>query len=97
MSSRFFVSLRDRLKRPKLPRWFESKPNNLTEKLRTQTVKEIARSEELRKVLGAKRELAKAKAESIRLTKEINGVNEMTVDKVDEPVPVKPTRSSNRR
>jgi len=69
------------LKKIKLPKMFEPKPDDLTEKLKAQTEKEMVKAEELRKVLEAKTELAKAKAENIRLRKKIDGVSEKSVEK----------------
>lgn len=69
------------IKIPRMPKMFEPKPEELTEKLKAQTEKEVARAEELRAVLEAKTELAKAKAENIRLRKEIDGVSERSVEK----------------
>jgi len=70
-----------RLKGIKMPRLFEPKPDVLTEKLKVQTKKETARIEDLLKVLEAKTELAKARAESTRLRKKIDGVSERSVEK----------------
>ena len=69
------------LKGIKMPKMFEPKPEDQVEKLKIQTGKEMERAKELRKVLEAKTELAKAKAESIRLQKEIDGVSERSVEK----------------
>jgi len=69
------------LNRIKLPRVFEPKPDDLTEKLKAQTEREVVRAEDLRKVLEAKTELAKARAENIRLRKKIDGVSEKSVEK----------------
>ena len=69
------------LKGIKMPRMFEPKPEDMVEKLRAQTEKEVARAEELRSVLEAKRELAQVRAENIRLRKEIDGVSERSVEK----------------
>jgi len=44
------------LKKIKLPKMFEPKPDDLTEKLKAQTEKEMVKAEELRKVLEAKTE-----------------------------------------
>lgn len=69
------------LKGIKRPRMFEPKPGNIVEKLKVQTEKEVARAEELRSMLEAKTELAKARAENSRLQKEIDGVSERSVEK----------------
>jgi len=73
--------LKGLLKEIKMPRMFEPKPEDLTEKLKEQTAKEMVKAEELRKVLEAKTELAKARAENIRLRKKIDGVSERSVEK----------------
>jgi len=69
------------LKGVKMPKLFEPKPDDMVEKLVAQTEREMARAEELRKVLEAKRKLAKAKAENIRLQREIDGVSEKSVER----------------
>jgi len=69
------------LKGVKMPKMFEPKPDDLTEKLKAQTAKEVAKASDLQKVLGAKTELAEARAENIRLQKEIDGVSEKSVEK----------------
>jgi len=69
------------IKLPRMPRWFGPRPDDLTEKLKAQTEKEVAKAEELRAVLEAKRELAKARAENIKLRKEIDGVSERSVER----------------
>lgn len=56
-------------------------PKPTVEQLVMQTRKESARAEELRKVLEAKRELARARAESIRLMKDIDAVSARSVEK----------------
>ena len=65
----------------KMPKLFQPKPVDLTEKLKAQTEKETVKVEELRKVLEAKTKLAEARAENIRLQKEIDGVSERSVEK----------------
>ena len=65
----------------KMPKLFQPKPVDLTEKLKAQTAKETVKVEELRKVLEAKTALSEARAENIRLQKEIDGVSEKSVEK----------------
>ncbi len=65
----------------KLPKMFEPKVETQIERLKAQTEKEVARAEELRSVLEAKRELAKVRAENIRLLKQIDGVSEKSMEK----------------
>ena len=65
----------------RLPKWFEPKAETQIERLKAATGKEVAKAEELRAVLEAKRELATARAENIRLRKEIDGVSEKSMDK----------------
>jgi len=65
----------------KMPKMFEPKAETQIERLKAQTEKEVAKAEELRSVLEAKRELAKARAENIKLRKEIDGVSEKSVEK----------------
>jgi len=65
----------------RMPRWFEPSGESLVDGLERQTAREKEKSDKLRKVLEAKRELAKAKAENIRLRKEIDGVSEKSVEK----------------
>ncbi len=67
------------LKGLRMPKRFEPKPADLTEQLKARTEKEIAKAEELRKVRDAKQELAKARAENIKLRKEIGGISEKSV------------------
>ena len=69
------------LKGIKTPRIFEPKAETRVEKLEEQAQKEIARAVELRSVLEAKTKLAKARAENIRLLKEIDGVSEKSVER----------------
>jgi len=69
------------LKGIKRPKMFEPKVDTQIERLKAQTEKEVAKAEELRSVLEAKRELAKARAENIRLQKEIDGVSARSVEK----------------
>lgn len=83
----------------KLPKMFEPKADVQVERLKAQTEKEVAKAEELRDMLEAKRELAKARAENIRLAKAIDGVNERSIEKetqderkVQEAQKVKPRR-----
>ena len=71
-------------------RLFASKTQ--VDKLITETVKAKETAGELQKVLEAKKELARARAENTRLRKEIAEVSERTVDKDKEPPPVKPPR-----
>jgi len=84
------------LKKLKAPKLFEPKPGTLTERLKVQTEKEVVRAEELRKVLEAKTELAKARAANIKLKKEIDGISEKSVRKAEreaqEAQKVKPRR-----
>ena len=65
---------------------------SLVDRLGAETAREQKKAGELRKVLEAKKELARARAENIRLRKEIDGVNERTVGKENETLPVKPPR-----
>ena len=65
----------------KMPKWFESKAETQIEKLKAQTEKEVSRAKELKSVLEAKTELAKARAENIKLRKEIDGVSPKSVEK----------------
>ena len=67
-----------KLGKVKLPS-FSRKPT--VEQIEAQTEKEVTRAKELRGVLEAKRELAKARAESIKLRKEIDGVSAKSVEK----------------
>ena len=69
------------LKGVKLPKMFEPKAETQIERLKKQTEKEVERIEELRSVLEAKTELAKARAENIRLMKQIEGVSEKSVER----------------
>ena len=69
------------IKLPRMPKMFEPKVETQIERLKAQTEKEVARAEELRSMLEAKRELAKARAENIRLVREIGGVSERSVEK----------------
>jgi hypothetical protein len=69
------------IKAPKLPKMFEPKAETQIERLKADAEKELAKAEELRSVLEAKRELAKARAENIKLRKEIDGVSEKSVEK----------------
>jgi hypothetical protein len=65
----------------KMPKMFETKAETQIERLKKQTEKEVERIEELRSVLEAKTELAKARAENIRLQKAIESVSEKSVAK----------------
>jgi uncharacterized protein (DUF342 family) len=69
------------LKGIKMPKMFEPKAETLIEKLKAQTRKEVDKAEKLKSVLEAKTELAKARAENIRLQREIDGVSEKSVEK----------------
>ncbi len=69
------------LKGVKLPKMFEPKTETQIERLKTQTAKEMVRAGELRSMLEAKRELATARAENIRLLKAIDGVSEKSVER----------------
>ena len=70
------------IKMPKMfTKLFEPKVETHIERLKAQTEKEVSRAEELRSMLEAKRELAKARAENIRLVREIGGVSEKSVEK----------------
>ena len=64
-----------------MPKMFEPKAETQIERLKAQTEKEVERIEELKSVLEAKTELAKARAESIRLLKQIDGVSEKSVER----------------
>jgi len=72
------------LKGLRMPKLFEPKPDDLTEKLKAQTEKEMAKAVELRKLLEVKTELAKAKAENIRLRRKIDRVSETSVEKEEQ-------------
>ena len=65
----------------RMPKWFEPKSTDLTEQLKVQTEQELAKAEELKKVLEAKRKLATVKAGNIQLRKEIGGVSAKSVEK----------------
>ena len=65
----------------KMPGLFQPRPEDLTMRLKAATEKEVARTKELNSVLEAKRELAKAKAENIKLMREIDGVSARSVEK----------------
>ena len=65
----------------KMPKMFEPKADTQIERLKAQTGREVAKAEELRSVLEAKTELAKARAENIKLQKAIDGVSEKSVEK----------------
>ena len=65
----------------KMPKMFEPKAETQIERLKEATEKEVAKAEELKDVLDAKRELAKARAANIKLRKEIDGVSEKSMDK----------------
>ena len=67
-------------KRVKLPKMFEPKAETRIERLKAQTEKEVAKAGELKSVLEAKTELAKARAENNRLMKQIEGVSEKSVE-----------------
>ena len=66
---------------PKIPKMFKPKVETQVERLKAQTENEVSRAAELRSVLEAKTELAKARAENIRLLKQIEGVSEKSVEK----------------
>ncbi len=80
----------------KLPKMFEPKADIQVERLKAQTEKEVAKAEELRDVLEAKRELAKARAENIRLAKAIDGVSERSIEK-EERAEQKAQKVKSRR
>ena len=65
----------------KMPKMFEPKADTQIERLKVQTGKEVAKAKELRNMLEAKTELAKARAENIKLQKAIDGVSEKSVEK----------------
>jgi len=71
-------------------------PKPTVEQIEAQTGKEKVKAEELRKVLEARRELAKVRAENIRLRKEIDRVSEKSVVKekrdAEEAQKAKPRR-----
>jgi len=69
------------LKGVRMPKMFEPKVETRIERLKAQTEKERGRAEELKGMLEAKRELAKARAENIRLMREIEGVSAKSVEK----------------
>ena len=69
------------LKGIKMPKMFQPKAETQIERLKAATKKEVERIEELRSVLEAKTELAKARAENIRLLKQIDGVSEKSVER----------------
>ena len=69
------------VKMPKIPKMFKPKVETQVERLKAQTENEVSRAAELRSVLEAKTELAKARAENIRLLKQIEGVSEKSVEK----------------
>ena len=75
------ISWLNSMKGIKLPKMFEPKAETQIERLKAQTEKEVERIEELRSVLEAKTELAKARAENIRLLKQIEGVSEKSVER----------------
>ena len=88
------------IKMPRIPKVFEPKSASLTEKLKMQTEKEIVKAEELRSVLEAKTELAKARAANIRLQREIDGVSERSVERekqVAEKVKLEAQKAKQRR
>ena len=60
---------------------FDPKPDDLTGRLNALTEKEVAKAEELQKVLEAKQELARARADNIKLRKAIDGVSEKSVER----------------
>lgn len=79
----------------KMPKLLEPKPETQVERLKAATEREVARAEELRSVLEAKTELAKARAVNAKLRKEIDSITEKSVGKEQEPVvdnKVKPRR-----
>ena len=89
------------LKRLRMPKLFEPKNDDLTGRLKLQTEKEVAKAEELKKVLEAKKVLVIAKAENTKLRKEIDGLSERSLEKEqqermeqqeDEKKVVKPKR-----
>jgi len=65
----------------KLPKLFEPKADTQIARLNSQTEREVAKAEELRSVLKAKTELAEARADNIKLQKEIDGVSAKSVEK----------------
>ncbi len=73
--------LADVLKSIKLPKWFEPKTDTRIETLIEQTSREWAKRTELLRMLEAKTELAKARAENLRLVRQIDGVSEKSVEK----------------
>ncbi len=74
----YWLYSRGKLSKIRLPN-IGSKPT--AEQIEAQTVKEVAKAEELKSVLEAKRELAVARAKNIRLQREIDGVSEKSVEK----------------
>ena len=68
----------------KLPRMLEPKIDTQIERLKSQTEREIARAAELRNVLEEKRKLAKARAESSKLRKEIDGISAQSVERAEQ-------------
>jgi hypothetical protein len=87
------------IKFPRLPKLLEPKAETQIERLKAQTEKEVAKAEELKSVLEAKTELVKARAENIRLLKQIENVSEKSVErekqaekKAQEAQKVKPRR-----
>jgi len=69
------------LKGIKMLKMFEPKAETQIERLKKATEKEVKMAEELRSMLVAKTELAKARAENIRLLKQIDGVSEKSVER----------------
>jgi len=69
------------LKGVKMPKMFEPKPDDLIEKLKAKTEKEVAKAEELRGVLEAKRGLVNAQAANAKLRRDIEGVSEKSLEK----------------
>lgn len=65
----------------KLPKMSGPKAETQIERLKAAAEKEVARAEELRSVLEAKRELVKARAENVRLAKEIEGVSPRSLER----------------
>jgi len=65
----------------KMPKIFEPKAGIQIERLKTATEREVVKAKELKSMLEAKTELAKARAKNIRLMKEIDGVSEKSVEK----------------
>ena len=78
--------MRGRVRGIKLPSVLGAKTGTKVEQLKEQTKVEVAKAEELRKVLEAKRELAKATSVRVGVQKEINDVvvNDKSIGKEKE-------------